>query len=331
MCLPSPLFHRYEGAGAYRRVRLISAPLSSSIATHGIAAPANVTGAITPVTPGSPAAGLRAPASVFPTVLLRNDGATPTMVTVNFTLLKADGSVAVSRATSMVTIPANGSLSASVPALPIAAAELWSVARPYLYSLVTAVIPMSGGVIDSVSSTIGVRAPTWDSDTGFYLNKEPVKMRGFCNHENFGAIGAAMPARVDLLRVQQLRGVGGNAWRTSHNAPEPSLLDITDRLGVLVMDENRVFATTQSCQGCSNVPVYAGDPVADMSDLVSRDKLHSSVIWWSFCVSSGLIFLIQSRAIAHDPIAYSTMSTHAFLLIPPAERGGVWRWPRHPR
>ena len=46
---------------------------------------------------------------------------------------------------------------------------------------------------------------------------------------------AAVPPRVDLLRLQQLRGVGGNAWRTSHNAPEPTLLDITDRLGVMVL------------------------------------------------------------------------------------------------
>ena len=50
------------------------------------------------------------------------------------------------------------------------------------------------------------------------------------------------PDRVDLLRVQQMRGVGMNSWRTSHNPPEPVLLDLTDRLGVLVLDENRVLS-----------------------------------------------------------------------------------------
>ena len=58
-------------------------------------------------------------------------------------------------------------------------------------------------------------------------------MRGACNHESFTGVGAALPGRVDLLRVQQMRGVGMNAWRTSHNPPEPALLDIADRLGVL--------------------------------------------------------------------------------------------------
>ena len=73
-----------------------------------------------------------------------------------------------------------------------------------------------------------------------------------------------MAARIDLLRLQQLRGVGGNAWRTSHNAPESFLLELTDRLGVLVMDENRVFQTTVSCPGCSGVPTYAGNGTQDM-------------------------------------------------------------------
>ena len=61
--------------------------------------------------------------------------------------------------------------------------------------------------------------------------------------ESFTGVGAAIPDRVDLLRVQQMRGVGMNAWRTSHNPPEPALLDLTDRLGILVLDENRVLAT----------------------------------------------------------------------------------------
>ena len=55
---------------------------------------------------------------------------------------------------------------------------------------------------------------------GHQVNGDAVKMRGFCNHENFAGVGAAVPPRVDLLRVQQLRGVGGNSWRTSHNPPE---------------------------------------------------------------------------------------------------------------
>ena len=94
----------------------------------------------------------------------------------------------------------------------IASAELWSVGRPYLYTLSTAVKDTAGNTLDATNVTIGVRAPVFDASTGFHLNGESVRMRGFCDHENFGAIGAAVPARVDLLRLQQLRGVGGNSW-----------------------------------------------------------------------------------------------------------------------
>ena len=169
----------------------------------------------------------------------------------------------------------------------VAAAELWSVPRPYLYTLAVVVTSPAGAVLDSRNETIGIRDVKWTAESGLVLNSQAVKMRGFCNHENFGAIGAALPARVDLLRLQQLRGVGGNAWRTSHNAPEPALLALTDRMGVVVMDENRVFATTVNCPGCSNVPVYAGDELQDMADMVSRDKLHASIMWWSFCNEAG--------------------------------------------
>ena len=120
-----------------------------------------------------------------------------------------------------------------------------------------------------------------------------------------------MPARVDLLRMQQLRGTGGNALRTSHNAPEPALLHIADRLGIVVMDENRVFATVVSCPGCPSVPEYAGDPVQDMADLVSRDKLHPSVIWWSFCNEVSSCWLrVPSNSNSHTHDTRTTYALH---------------------
>jgi beta-galactosidase len=116
-------------------------------------------------------------------------------------------------------------------------------------------------------------------------------MRGFCEHASWGGVGAAVPPRVDLLRLQQLRGVGGNALRTSHNPPAPQLLDIADRLGVLVLDENRVLAHLDNVRGgaecgpagCRNIPHYAGDIAGDAGALARRDRLHASVVWYSIC------------------------------------------------
>lgn len=53
------------------------------------------------------------------------------------------------------------------------------------------------------------------------------------------------------------------------------------------MDENRVFMTKQECPTCQRVPLYAGNHVQDMRDLVARDKNHASVFWYSFCNEGG--------------------------------------------
>ena len=175
-----------------------------------------------------------------------------------------------------------------VVALNLTDIQLWSVARPYMYTLQLAV-SVDGAAVDSVVQNVGIRNLAWDAEQGLKVNEERVKMRGACNHESFTGVGAALPDRVDLLRVQQMRGVGMNAWRTSHNPPEPVLLDLTDRLGVLVLDENRVLATDLNCQGtgCMNVPAYAGDPAADMGALAKRDRNHPSVAWYSLCNEAG--------------------------------------------
>jgi beta-galactosidase/beta-glucuronidase len=120
------------------------------------------------------------------------------------------------------------------------------------------------------------------------LRSLPIDTQSACA-ESFTGVGAALPDRIDLLRVQQMRGVGMNAWRSSHNPPEPVLLDLADRLGILVLDENRVLATDQNCQGskCKNVPAYSGDPAADMGALAKRDRNHPSVAWYSLCNEAG--------------------------------------------
>ena len=99
-------------------------------------------------------------------------------------------------------------------------------------------------------------------------------MRGFCDHNDFAVVGMAVPARINLFRAMALRAVGGNGRRTSHNPPDPSILDIYDRVGVVVMDENRLFANKTS-------------DVLNMGALVKRDRNHPSVVIWSFCNEAG--------------------------------------------
>ena len=71
---------------------------------------------------------------------------------------------------------------------------------------------------------------------GLHINDDQVKVRGFCDHSNWGGVGNAVPDRINFFRAQMLRSVGGNAWRMAHNPPIPARIDFADRLGVLIMD-----------------------------------------------------------------------------------------------
>jgi hypothetical protein len=268
----------YEGSGLIRSARLVVTSPEAAVAPMGISSPSFVSGAITPR--GEPSKGVTgATATMSPTATIV--GTKAGSASVEFSLADGSGSVVAS---------ATGKVKAGVASavLTVTDAELWSVARPHLYTL-SAVVSVAGSVVDATSETVGIRNLAWDAEQGLKVNEQRVKMRGACNHESFTGVGAAIPDRVDLLRVQQMRGVGMNAWRTSHNPPEPVLLDLTDRLGVLVLDENRVLATDTNCvgEGCRDVPAYDGDPATDMGNLALRDRNHASVAWYSLCNEAG--------------------------------------------
>lgn len=267
----------YEGSGL-GQMRLISTPSAGSITPFGISSPSFVSGAFHPNGGGTPAEGLYTESVVFtPTATLASGAGTTQGVYVTFTLVASDGATVVATETSKKMDLSTTPLTVSSVGMNVANCQLWTVPRPYLHTLVTTLFASDGSALDSVNTTVGVRDLAWDPERGLFVNEQPVKMRGACNHESFAGTGGVVSPRIDLLRVQQMRGVGMQAWRTSHNPPEPVLLDITDRLGILVMDENRVLATKENCEGCANVPTYAGDVVADMGTLALRDRNHASV------------------------------------------------------
>lgn len=287
----------YEGSGLVRNARLVATPATVSLQpAFAVAAPAAVVGAI--AKKGlSVADGLCATAVVTPSAdiyVSHSIANAPIEITLSFELYEVPGAKPV--ATSTVTKTVKDGETVQGPKMEIQKAELWSVARPFLHTLVTTLKRGDSDDTDSVNSTLGIRSLLWDAADGLHVNDQSVKLRGFCNHESFAGVGAAIAPRVDLLRVQQMRGVGGNAWRTSHNPPEPALLDLTDRLGIIVLDENRVLTTVQNCPAdlegnpsghCNAVPLYFGDIPTETGKLALRDRMHASVAWYSLCNEGG--------------------------------------------
>ncbi len=136
----------------------------------------------------------------------------------------------------------------------------WSVDSPYLYTL-------NIDAEDKESVTFGIREFEFDSDKGFFLNGKPLKIRGACVHQDFGGVGVALSDNLNEYKIAKLKEMGVNAYRCSHNPPSPSLLDACDRLGMLVMDEARMFGSSP-------------EAIRQLESLVERDRNHASVFIW---------------------------------------------------
>ncbi len=145
--------------------------------------------------------------------------------------------------------------------------ELWSPENPKLYKLVTTV-DVDGKVVDQKETEFGIRTVAFDPDKGFLLNGKPYELKGTCNHQDMAGVGAALPDALQYFRVKKLKEMGCNAIRTSHNAPTPELLEACDRLGMLVMDENRLLGSD-----AANLARFQGQ--------IRRDRNHPSVAIWS--------------------------------------------------
>jgi beta-galactosidase len=155
----------------------------------------------------------------------------------------------------------------------------WSVARPYLYRVHTQILAGTR-MTDQVTTSLGVRTAVFDKDRGFLLNGEQVKLRGVNLHHEAGALGAAVPAPVWESRLRQLKAMGVNAIRTSHNPAAPEFMDLCDRLGFLVMNE--VFDEWTVGKVPEGYHKYFAEwSERDVVDFVRRDRNHPSVVLWS--------------------------------------------------
>lgn len=167
---------------------------------------------------------------------------------------------------------------------PLLSPRLWSPADPYLYRL-RVEIGNGEQVRDAVEVPFGYRTIHFNADHGFFLNDQPVKLKGTCNHQDHAGVGVAVPDSIHEFRIRRLKEMGCNAIRCAHNPPAPDLLDACDRLGMLVMDENRNFGSSP-------------EHLAQLRSMVERDRNHPSVMLWSICNEEAIQGTPQAGNIA---------------------------------
>ncbi len=167
----------------------------------------------------------------------------------------------------------------------------WELTDPYLYTMQVDLLD-GGKRIDRCRTRIGLRTLEFDADKGFALNGRWMKVKGVCLHHDAGTLGAAVPPEVWRRRLENLKAIGVNAIRMSHNPQAPALYDLCDELGLLVMDEASdewEFPKRKWLTGWNDgTPGYDGTYDffeewidRDVADMVRRDRNHPSIFLWS--------------------------------------------------
>jgi beta-galactosidase len=276
----------YTGAGIYRHVRMIETnPVHVDQWATYIQTPAPTTTSAT--------------VNVQTTVL--NSGTASQSVTVQGVVTSPSG-VALAPVTTAAQTVAAGARVDFTFSVPVSNPQLWDLQHPNMYQLVTNV-QVGGATVDDDVQNFGIREIVFNS--GMTLNGKSLKFQGVANHQDYHALGMAAPQRAIQRRLAQLKALGVNAWRTAHDPPSPDFLDMTDRMGILVLDEfadtwtttkyadvgdySKYFNVTASTPtGMPPLPAVTGVTDAgapwyqvDFTGWIMRDRNHPSVALYS--------------------------------------------------
>ncbi|WP_233264204.1 beta-galactosidase GalB [Lysobacter panacisoli] len=164
----------------------------------------------------------------------------------------------------------------------LARPRLWGpppTQHPNRYVAVSTVT-RDGRVVDRMETPFGIRSIRLDANEGLFINGERIVIRGVNNHHDLGALGAAFNVRAAERQLEILRDMGANAVRMAHNPPAPELLELTDRMGLLVVDE--VFDSWERRKTPLDFHLIFPDwHEPDLRAMLRRDRNHPSIVLWS--------------------------------------------------
>lgn len=160
-------------------------------------------------------------------------------------------------------------------------AKIWSPGDAYLYKIRTTITDSAGKITDTDERDFGIRTVSVDVENGLLINGEPIKLRGGCIHHDHGVLGVAeFPAACER-KIKNLRDAGFNALRIAHNPPSTVLMEICDRLGIIVMDEAFDMWNLDINGRFSYRNWFQDWWKRDLTAMVKRDRSHPCVISYS--------------------------------------------------
>ena len=258
-----PASRWYSGAGIYRHVRLV------------VTNPIHLENYGTFITTADVTAKH---ATVHVQNRVVNQSSKPSAISIEMTIVGPDQHPLQTITSKPQTI-AVGEAALFQQEIAVRAPELWDIENPRLYRAVVRV-RSADVTVDDEEISFGIRDFHFDATTGFWLNGRNLKIKGVCLHHDGSALGAAVPLRAWERRLAALKQLGVNAIRTAHNPPAPEFLDLTDRMGFLVMDE--MFDAWTVGKNPYDYHLYFRDwSLRDAGDTVQRDRNHPSIVIYS--------------------------------------------------
>jgi beta-galactosidase len=262
-----PASRWYPGAGINRQVRLVTVS-----DTHIVPWGTFVT------TPEANAASV----TVHVRSTVTNESATAVKLSLSVRLIGPNGApiAGMKDVSSVAPVSVAPGASTDLEAeVTVPKPDRWNIGHGSMYT-VHATLLRDGKAIDDENVPFGIREFHFDPNQGFFLNGVHHKVYGVALHTDGGAVGTAVPLAVWERRLTELRKLGVNAIRTSHNPPAPEFLDLADRMGFLVMDE--MFDCWTVAKNPYDYHLYFKEwSIRDTTDTVMRDRNHPSIILWS--------------------------------------------------
>jgi len=240
----------YEGAGIYRHVWL-----TKTDAVHLSRWESTVRPSLNGNT-----------ATLALATVVENHQAQAAPANVVWTIRDPKGTIVATAKAPVQTVAADSSAVFAATAM-LSEPLVWSPDTPNLYTA-TVEVETGGKRRDGEAVVFGVRTAVFDADKGFFLNGQPLKLQGTCNHHDHAGVGAALPDALQRFRLAVLQDMGCNAVRTSHNMPTPEWVEACDRMGVMMMCETRLMNSNP-------------EGAAQLEAMIKRYRNSPSIIIWS--------------------------------------------------
>ncbi|HIZ85636.1 MAG TPA: DUF4982 domain-containing protein [Candidatus Coprenecus stercoravium] len=268
----------YPGAGLYRNVYLIETekthiPVWGTTVTTEI----NRTGDTATIRLITEIEGLADGFDAVLKTIIKDGSGRPVSGDNTFKVIKSD--------------PGKGTMTVE-QSLIVARPDLWSPETPALYTAESSLyvkasghepgtgVPAREHLVDTYTTTFGIRTIEVRPETGFYLNGVNRKFQGVCLHHDLGPLGAAVNRSAIRHQLTMLKDMGCDAIRTTHNMPAPELIELCDEMGFMVIVES--FDEWNDAK-CFNGYHRFFDEWAekDMVNMIRHFRNHPSVVMWS--------------------------------------------------